>query len=222
MKPSVNVDIIEMMELLSVPEIERNLYFAVENYKSGEYAQKLKILRAKKKMLKQALFGSALMETAESSNGMPNRLYWFELCRFRREQLEINVLEPTPPPYYETSEIIPQDLVQMIESNPVDPDRVESITGVRSRLYGKNYDLQFTLFSRYLACGTVRENQQAREQRFKSRTFTWNEQLDVAYKVLYYYMEKFPALRNYLFKEFFSILKPAFDENEIDDTFISR
>ena len=37
----------------------------------------------------------------------------------------------------------------------------------------------------------------------------------MAYKVLFYYMERFPSLRNYLFKEFFNILKadPEFGTN---------
>jgi hypothetical protein len=222
MKVNANIDMTEIMEMLSVPEIERNMYFAVENYKTGEYAQKIKLFKAKKKAMKQALFGSYPGENENIPNGLANRLYWFELGRFRRNQWEINILEPTPPPYYKESEIMPEDLVQMITNNPVDPDRVERMTGVRSQLYGRNYDLQFTLFSRYFACGTIRENQKAQEQRFKSQVFTWNEQWDVAYKVLFHYMERFPSLRNYLFKEFFNILKPAVDEKNIEEPSISK
>lgn len=208
------IDIIELMEILNVPEIERHLYYAIQNCKTGEYADKLKIFKEKKKALRQALFESFYPGNNKSSKEIHSPLYWFEVIRYSKGYWEIKVLEPTPPPYFETSEIIPGDIIQLIVAYPVNPDRVERLTNVSSHLYAKNYDLQFTRLSRYMVCGTINENQQAREQRVKSQIFTWSEQLEVAYKVMFYYMEKFPMLRSYLFNEFFSILKPAIDERQ--------
>lgn len=208
------IDIIELMELLNVPEIAKHLYYAIQNCKTGEYANKIKIFTEKKKALRQALFESFYLENNQSPKEIPGSLYWFEVIRLSKDYWEIKTLEPTPPPYFEKSEIIPGDIIQLIAAYPFNPDQVERLTNVPSHLYAKNYDLQFTRFSPYMACGTIAENQQAREQRIKSQIFTRGEQLEVAYKVMFYYMEKFPTLRNYLFNEFFSILKPAIDERQ--------
>jgi len=211
------IDIIELMEILNVPEIEKYLYYAVQNCKTGEYADKLNIFTGKKKALRQALFESFYPGNNNSTKESHTPLYWFEVHRYGKGHWEIKELEPTPPPYFEKSEIIPGDIIQLIVAYPVNPDRVERLTNVSSHLCAKNYDLQFTRISRYMVCGTIAENQQAREQRVKNQIFTRSEQLEVAYRVMFYYMEKFPKLRSYLFNEFFSILKPAIDENRIED-----
>lgn len=211
------IDIIELMEILNVPEIEKHLYYAIQNCKTGGYTNKLKIFTEKKKALRQALFESYYPGNNKSSKEINDPLYWFEVFRYSKGYWGIKVLDPTPPPYFEKSEIIPGDIIQLIAAYPVNPDRVERLPNVSSHLYEKNYDMQFTRFSRYMVCGTISENQQAREQRVKSQIFTWAEQLEMAYKVMFYYMEKFPMLRNYLFSEFFSILKPAIDEKQIEE-----
>jgi hypothetical protein len=213
------IDLAELRDLLNVPEIARSLKYTVEKFKSGEYAQKIKMFNEKRKALKEALFESFSRDKGKDRDQDINRniLYWFELDRVTMGYWDIINLEPRIPPYYEKYEILPEDLVRMIGGYPANPDRVERLIGVKSRLYGKNYDLHFTVFSPYYAVGTVIENPTAREERIRGMQFTWNEQLDVAYKVLFYYMEQFPPLRDYLFNEFFEILKPAVDEKRKED-----
>lgn len=217
MNPEEYIDLIELMELLNIPAIERHLYSAIENCKTREYFNQLERFREKKKILREVLYASFSRENEKEQKEFDNILYWFEMMRYRKGYWKLKALEPSPPPYFEKSEIIPEDITQIIESFPVNPDKVERLLDVGSHFYGKTYDLRFTIFSPYMVCGTISENQHSKVQRFKSRVFSWNEQLDEAYKVLFYYMEKFPQLRNCLLNKFFDILKFVFDENRNGD-----
>ena len=55
------------------------------------------------------------------------------------------------------------------------------------------------------------------KQRRVQQIFTENEELGFAYSAIFYYMQKFPQFRNYLFNEFFGKIKPLLDESGGED-----
>lgn len=201
------IDIDELIDILDVEEIEKSLSYAMREYKSGRYSEKIQLLEARKKAFRQSAFESQQREKKEGEETRPV-LYWFDLVRYNHKEWKIRRLEPSPPPYYNLSEIMPEDVIEQIDQTPANVEKVLRLTEFSSRLYSKSFDVQFIRYSPYHTQGTIRESLKSQEKRFSINQFTPNEEWDAAYKALFYYMEKFPGIKGHMFSEFFKLLQP--------------
>lgn len=214
------IDIDELIDILDVEEIGKSLSYAIQEYKSGRYSEKIQLLEARKKVFRQTTFESRQQEKKEGEEPQPV-LYWFDLVKYNRKEWKIRRLEPSPPPYYNLSEILPEDVIEQIGQTPANLEKIERLTEFSSQIYSKSFDVQYIRYSPYHAQGTIRESLKSQKKRFSINQFTPNEEWDAAYKALFYYMEKFPGIKGHMFKEFFKLLQPLMSK-EFDFSTITK
>ncbi len=164
-------------------------------------------------MFKQASFDNLQGPEKEDESGR-SKLYWFEVVRYRPGDLRIVEMEPAVPPYYNPSEILPEDVMDRLFDAPFEPGKVSTMMNVKSHLFDLLFDLRFIRFNESHVVGTVKENPLAEKERYKNQVYTANEKLDMAYQVFFHYMKKFPVVRDYLFNEFFGKILPVLEEEE--------
>jgi hypothetical protein len=217
MKRRETTDIHELIELLHVPVVENRLHLKIQELKSSEYENRIKLYRQRVETYRRILFENRTRESAEEDqNSSP--LYWFELTKYKHKDWRVSEIKPEPPPFFDILEIIPDDIIQVIDLSLTNPDRVESKRDITSHLFGKHFDLEFVRCSANHACGTIRETAASMEKRHRDKTYTENEKLDIAFNMFFSYMRKFPSIREYFFNEFFSKIKLMCEDSEEDIT----
>ncbi|MCX6582809.1 MAG: hypothetical protein NT166_21750 [Candidatus Aminicenantes bacterium] len=210
-RPTVNIN--ELIEILSIPEIEDIIWKKLESLKTDEPAKFIRLYKEKKKTLRQEIFENKRKEAEETDKARHDDLRWFEIVLFNAEAhwWKLTAMEPVPMTYYDKTEILPVEVIKAVEESPVDRGKVRKITNLRSDLVGKSFDLTFIHYSCNNAFGTIRENPGAREMRHQEQDYTLNENMDMAYNVFFTYMKRYPEIRDYFFNEFFNIIKPMHD-----------
>ena len=206
-------DIHELIELLHVPVVENRLYLKIQELKSSEYQSRIKLYREKVETYRRILYENRDRESGGAEKS-PGTLYWFELTKYKHNDWRVSRIDPEPPPFYDILEIIPDDIIEVIDLSLTNPDKVESRLDAASHLFGKRYDLEFVRCSANHACGTIRETTASLEKRHRESVYTENEKLDIAYNMFFSYMRKFPSIREYFFNEFFSKIKLMCEEND--------
>ncbi len=57
----------------------------------------------------------------------------------------------------------------------------------------------------------MRENTETRVERHRNQDYSHNEQIDIAYRLFFHYMQRFPKYGEFLLAEFFGKYKPILD-----------
>ncbi|MDD1648740.1 MAG: hypothetical protein LUQ42_05590 [Methanomicrobiales archaeon] len=208
MRQRDTVDINELIDLLHVPEVEKRLYLKIEELKSSEYENKITLYKQKVENYKNILFKNKKQhDTLAIEEGQP---YWFELTRFKGCQWQVTRLEPEPPPYLDILEIIPPDIIKLIDLSLTDPDKIESRCNILSTTFNITYDLEFVRCSANHAIGTICETcrtPQSMGIKLHEKAYLENNHIDFALKSFFSYMQKIPTIRTYFLNEFFSKIK---------------
>jgi hypothetical protein len=211
MKKREPIDINELIELLHVPVVENRVHLKIEEIKSGGYENKIELYNQKVTTYKHVLFENRRQEPGkEEVNSC--QLYWFELTRFKNGVWKVTCLDPAPPPFSDMAEIVPDDIVRVIDHSLTNPDKVEIKRKIVSNIFCKHYDLEFVRSSENHAFGTIRKTPAAAEKGYPDKTFYESEKQDKAIKLLFSYMQRSPSIRDYFLKEFFNKIKVICEE----------
>lgn len=203
------IDVTELIEALKIPEFEKAIYMKFQGLKSGEHGRLLTAFDEKKKSLKQRLFKSRQEKQGNDGNGIdPDVLYWFELLQYKPGDWRTTALEPVPPPYFDHSEILPPDVIDYIDDAPVQPHDVVKLTGILSDEFNKAYDLDFVRYSENSAMGVIWETTESIKNHLKLKEFSGNETTENLYRLMFYYMKRYPDIRDQLVRELFQVILP--------------
>jgi hypothetical protein len=226
MEKNQELELMDIFEALSIPGLNEIIRYKIKELKENpRFAALISAYKEKKRVFKDTVYDS-YMRLSDKPGGDPgidnigsigNRLYWFELVRYRRDNWNVYKLEPSPPPYYDRREILPCDIIDCVKDVPINPENVQTLSDVPSNLYGKSYDLQLIRFSLHYVCGSIRENRMSLEERHKKKRYSVNENLDNAYRVFFYYLHKFPEIRDYFFNELFGKIGPLLEDSSLID-----
>lgn len=208
------IDIHELIELLHVPVVEHRLHLKVEELKSSEYENKIILYKQRVATYKRILFESKVKTSNE--NEKSTQPYWFELTKYRDDEWKVTRMEPDPPPFCDILEIIPDDIIKLVDCSLTNPDKVESMRNIPSSIFQKHYDLEFVRCSDNHAVGTICETPVCAEKRYQDKAYIENEKLDFALRLFFSYMQKFPLIRDYFLNEFFSKIKLMYEEGNED------
>lgn len=215
MKKRETIDINEVIELLHVPLVEHRLHLKIKELKSSEYESKIKLYKQRIETYRRILYANKVPETGNGDEKM-KQLYWFELTKFREDEWKVTKIEPEPPPFSDFLDIIPDDIIKLIDSSLTNPDSIEKMRDVSSGFSQKHYNLEFVRCSDNHAVGTICETIASMEKRYQDKAYTENERLDFALKLFFSYMQKFPSIRDYFLNEFFSKIKLIYEEGNED------
>lgn len=209
MKHRDTVDINELIDLLHVPVVEKRLYLKIEELKSSEYENKIRLYKQKVENYKNILFENKKQQDtlAIEKGGQP---YWFELTKFKEYKWQVTRLEPEPPPYLDILEIIPPDIIKLIDLSLTDPDKIESRRNILSTTFHITYDLEFVRCSANHAIGTICTTCDASQSpgiKLYEKAYIESDRIDFALKSFFSYMQKIPTIRTYFLNEFFSKIK---------------
>ncbi|MCI0470970.1 MAG: hypothetical protein L0Y73_04870 [Candidatus Aminicenantes bacterium] len=209
MKRRDTVDIHELIDLLHIPVIEKRLYLKIEELKSSEYENKIELYKQKVENYKNILFENKPLEDT-SAIEKRGQTYWFELTRFKECKWQVTRLEPELPPYLDILEIIPPDIIKLIDLSLTNPDKIESRRNILSTTFHIAYDLEFVRCSDNHALGTICstcELAQSPGIKLHEKTYIESECSDFELKSFFSYMQKIPTIRTYFLNEFFSKIK---------------
>jgi hypothetical protein len=207
------IDISELLELLAIPEIEAIIWNKLESIKTDEPAKLIRSYKEQKKTLRQEIIESKREEVQEADIELSPDIFWFEMFLFNPKSHSWNVveMEPLSMTAYNKMEIIPTEVIKAIDESPVGPGIIRTITEIWSDLAGKSFNITFIRYSRNNAFGTIRENPDTRVKKQQTLDYTLKENQDMAYKIIFSYMKRYPEIRDYFFNEFFDIIKPMQD-----------
>lgn len=203
------INLNDVIALLQVPEISEALFYTIEKYKTGEFARKFQEYRQRQRLFKESAF-NIFADTER-------RIYWFELVQVKPGDWVRFNIEPTPPPYYDKSEILPDDIIELIVESEVTPEEMVKCQRMLSAKENIYYDVYYVRFSPYYICGAVEENRRSMTHRHSKEDFSGNERLDSMYKTLFYYMQKYPEIKEHVTREFFGKMMPVIKELETQE-----
>jgi hypothetical protein len=113
------------------------------------------------------------------------------------------------------------EVINYISGFKPNPTKIETENNlVLPSLKGRAFNLRFAIYSDSHALGTISEIKKPRKTKTVSEEgdnlvdindFYKKDTLELNYKELMYYMEKFPAFREHIFSEFFMRWKPLID-----------
>lgn len=209
----------ELTELLNIPQFERIIYHKVEELKTY-LRDEISLYKNLKKDFQKAAYGN--MRVFENKEQIRSQTYRFELDRNEDNQWISTEIEPSPPSRSDISDIIPQEIVEYITGFKSNPTKIETVNNFTlPALRGRMFNLRFAKYSDNHALGTIIEIQQKKESSPLSaelnnlmdiNDYYKEDTVELNYRELMYYMEKFPAFKEHVFSEFFMRWKPLIDE----------
>jgi hypothetical protein len=183
-----DVNLYDLIDMVHIPGVNPVFAALVERLKTGDLQHCIDAYKRKERTYHEELF----MKHYRAGQNPP--LYWFHLTQYNAWQWRITNIEPVPGNYLRRNEILPRDIIDQITRELVDPDKVITMKAVHSDLLNKTVDLQFVRYSPGHLFGTVRENPDTAEVRDNRNRFTLEENMDVAYRVFFQYVQKFPEV----------------------------
>jgi len=209
----------ELTELLNIPQFERIIYHKVEELKTY-LRDEVSLYKNLKKDFQKAAYGN--MRVFENEEQIRSQTYRFELDKNEDNQWVSTEIEPSPPSRSDINDIIPPGIVEYITGFKSNPTKIETVNNFTlPALRGRMYNLRFAKYSDNHALGTITEIQQKKESSPLSaeldnlmdiNDYYKEDTVELNYKELMYYMEKFPAFKEHVFSEFFMRWKPLIDE----------
>ena len=209
----------ELTELLNIPQFERIIYHKIEELKMY-FRDEISLYNNLKKDFQKAAYGN--MQIYENAEQIRSQTYRFELDKNEDNVWIPTEIEPSPPSRSEIDDIIPTEIIEYITHFKSNPTKIETINNFTlPALKGKIYDLRFAKYSDHHALGTITEIRTKKEIPYPDaetdnivdiNDFYKEDTVELNYKELMYYMEKFPAFKEHVFSEFFMRWKPLIDE----------
>jgi hypothetical protein len=209
----------ELTELLNIPQFERIIYHKIEELKTY-FRDEISLYTNLKKDFQKAAYGN--MQIFENEEHIRSQTYRFELDRNEDNLWIPTEIEPPPPSMSEISNIIPPEIIEYITNFKSNPTKIETINNFTlPTLRGKMYNLRFAKYSDHHALGTITEIRTKKETQHQGaeadnlvdiNDYYKEDTVELNYKELMYYMEKFPAFKEHVFSEFFMRWKPLIDE----------
>jgi hypothetical protein len=221
----------QLNELLNIPQLERIIFHKMEELKLY-FKDEIKRYRDLKEYFKKIAYGN--MEILEENKEMEkkNQTYHFELHCPIDGPWQATSIEPSPPSGYEIYDIIPEKIVEYLGSFITTSGEIEKLEKFSlPTLKEKAFDLIFTKYSEWHVLGTIRSckiqtGDSTNDEKKDHMTEIYNyNKLDSDkgdYKELFYYMQKYPALRRYFFTELNMKVKPLIVGNLVEITSSSQ
>ncbi len=196
------VNLYDVVKVLSVPELEASLLYKVKELQTGAAAEKTSSFEKGIEIFREFVFDGPRRDTNVDTSGM----YWFVM--FRSSEAHWITLKVEPVPVVEDAPVVPEDFIKDMAGSLVDEVAVNYRKDISSQTREGSFDLTFMHPSRYLICGVIKERT-APGVRIES--FDHKEDLEIAFKTMFYYMQKYKPAGDYLFNEFFLKVKPIID-----------
>ncbi|MDQ1350269.1 MAG: hypothetical protein QG657_570 [Acidobacteriota bacterium] len=215
----------ELGELLNIPQIERIIAHKLEEVKDV-YKDEIDLYLSLRNDFRKTAYGNMYVwgkTEKEISHTFPT--YRFELDKEKDNTWKITDIEPSLPPGYHLRDIFPPLIIEYMTSFEIHPTRIETAAHfTHPKLKGRTFNLRFTRYSEYHLLGTITEIQTQEEETPSAaplereldnlvdiNDYYKNDNAEMNYKELMYYMEKYPAFREHVFSEFFMKWKPLID-----------
>lgn len=220
----------ELNELLSIPQFERIVFHKVEELKLY-LKDEVALYRDLKKSFKTSAYGD--MQICGDTEDKVSQTYHFELNRNGKGEWIPTEVEPPPPPGRDIYDIIPEEIIEYISSFKTVSNKIETRRDFSfPTLKGEKFELRFAKYSDDHALGTVRchrtggENSDEKEEfDHIAEIYNYTEREiddEGSYKELFYYMQKYPALKTYFFTDFHMKMKPLIVGNLVEITASSQ
>jgi hypothetical protein len=221
----------ELNELLNIPQLERILFHKIEELKLY-FKDEIERYQRLKEDFRRSAYGDIHVLGDQRGKSKKSQTYYFELNQAKDNRWIASSIEPSPPSGCDIYDIIPEEIVQHIGSSTPGLGKIEIQREFSlPMLKGKAFDLRFLKYSDQYALGTLRgykvpaENG-AEEEKTNHMTEIYNydkKETDQGnYKELFYYMQKYPALRRYFFTELHMKMKPLIMGNLVEITASSQ
>jgi hypothetical protein len=210
----------ELDELLNIPQFERIIYHKVEELKTF-LRDEISLYQSLKKDFRKAAYGDMQVWDGGEHPRIQTQTYRFQLDRDDENRWVPTDIEPHLPPGYDVYDIIPMEIIDHISGFKPNPTKIETVNQlVLPQLKGRAFNLRFAVYSDFHAMGTITEIKKPRERTVSDEEgdnlvdisdYYKKDALELNYKELMYYMEKFPAFKEHVFSEFFMRWKPLID-----------
>jgi hypothetical protein len=226
----------ELNEFLNIPQFERIIFHKVEELKLY-LKDEIDLYRSLKQSFKKTAYGDMEICDDEDSEKPRHQVYHFELNSTDTDAWVATGIEPSPPPGCSAYDIIPEEIIQYMNTFETAPDRIESRREfMLPALKGKAFDLRFTRYSDHHILGTIKsyrvgaaegDEQETMEPidtgdiyHYEYKPFEDDDESN--FKEFFYYMQKYPALKAYFFTELHMKMKPLIMANIAELTVSSQ
>jgi hypothetical protein len=226
----------QLSELLNIPQFERIIFHKVEELKLY-LKDEIDLYRSLKNHFKKSAYGDMQLCESEGATEKAPQSYHFELNLNEDGQWVVAGLEPEPPLGYGHYDIVPEEVIRHMVTTGSDPDKIETHRGFTlPEIKDRAFDLRYTRYSDHHILGTLQSyatgEPSAAEYQDETAdpdqlTEIYNYQQHNAddesnFKELFYYMQKYPALKTYFFTELHMKMKPLIIGNLVEVTASSR
>lgn len=190
------INLRDVIDTLKVPEINKLVFLRIGKISSDiRWQRQIESYRRRVGEYFRELYESVYRRREQAGKDRYPVLYWFELSRFAESDWELTRMRPIPPPYEPYKELMSGQIIEKITSGfPVNPDKVVTLKTEPSGWLNRRVDLQFVRFSTNHLFGTVKENLDDWEGKFPGEPGMWETDIEMAHRVFFYYLHKFPSL----------------------------
>jgi hypothetical protein len=220
----------ELNELMNIPQFERIIHHKIKELKIY-LRDEISLYQELKEDFQKAAYGDMqVCDEMEPKKRHPRETYRFELDKQEGGGWNIVEIEPSPPADFTMDDIIPPLIVDYMTSFKTHPTRIETAHRfTHPQLADRVFHLRFAKYSNYHLLGTITEIEtQAQGIVSESETsegpgnvlhindYYKKDTLELNYKELMYYMEKYLPFREHIFAEFFMKWKPLLDKGLLE------
>ncbi len=223
----------EMRILLNIPQFQKFMFHKLEELKKL-FEEEVNFLMETRRKFQKSVYGT--MEICTDADQEENfQAFYFEALRLVSGKWWTKV-EPLPPPGYDIHDVIPDDIIQYINSTATVTRKTNTIEKFsRPNLQHIAFDLKFLKYSDEYIFGNITPRRQFigpmsipmsqpdAEEEGKIYQYNPNNRGDESnFQELQYYMKAFPALKAYIFTELHMRLKPLVLSNMVDFTAVAH
>jgi hypothetical protein len=213
--------LVELEYLLNIPQIERLLAHKIAELRNIYKDEIDFYLAIRRQYIENTYKKMYVYEENDEEKKHILSTYRFEIDKCKNNKWTVTEIDPTPQAGKTTDEIFPNFLIHYMASFAINPGRIEVVNNFsHPKLKGKLYNLRFTKYSEYHILGTIAEVKDeivkkdipGAESNLVDITDHYkNDNIELNYKELMDYLEKYPAFREHIFSEFFMKWKPLID-----------
>lgn len=235
-----SIPIVERLMYHRFEEIKEMLWEEIYLYREAKLALKTNQPETSPDEKKTGTTGEPYHYHSSTQGEKRTPIYQFQLDRNQDGQWLPTFYESPLPPHVAASDILPLAIIQYISTFTPNQNKIE----VRKRftlpaLNGRIFDLSFTRFTHHQVLGTICEIKKEEDEisvepppklissNNMDDTTGYENIIDIKesyknlpegsnYRLLYYYMEKYPILKKNIFSEFFLKWKPLLDNHAIE------
>lgn len=205
---SKTVNILEMIDLVHIPELNNVLAAKLEVLEDVDLRALIADYKGKERRCYETLF-------RDSRRG-DESLYWFELIQYEEGEWRIAFIEPKPSPQTTSYGILPRDVIGEIVKTGVNPDNVVTMNGVCSPSLNKAVDLQLVRLSPTHLVGTVKDSVFEGEETPLEGPVTLDGDMDAAFRVFFHSLNSNPSITKELIRVFLNRILPELKQLEAE------